>query len=1814
MDEIYLSKQKQTKKQEEERYIVSDQSLTDQKNRLQDWTQDVKNQEDYRVTSRNKMEIINKAFAEKIKELFGITQAAPLRKKELKQTIPAAKSWWWSRYHEESTLKKARKKYGDQISVNSIREQKAMQEFEELRDAQINGYHDEKYRYTQGENIKVDESVLHAGDLALNVKIDGYDEIIRKQQLNYEPDHYSRTDEIEKGLTAFFGMQKTSWIFWKKTVGALGNETAEEKRDVEAYNKRLLRQYIRSGPGSKDRIAVLDELRRKIQTFRISPKMLTDGYLADNAVTLRRFVDMTKAFRVLIATNPGYLETLSEEDRIMLGNTLNYTGPLIRDFLEKHQACKHLGKKDGKTVLTGNATEDRSAQNERIMNEARDKIRLADVAEQTTIGLKNEKVLAELERQEREARGRRENEKELPGYAIVLKYDTSGESERRLLAMQDKIRDRAGAHELIGKDMEKLFEQFSKSMITMDTIKARIKALEKAVAQTKDHGKKYELGRRFSAFIAYAEKEIDQLKHDRALLEVYAAQYECALNYVTGIRFSENDMTIPVMQESDAEIIRKVLKTEGLSFLFHLEDCRFYAKEFTEISGGAFRFKEVMKDAVGRARSQEMKLHTEKLKDLEEKFGGHKLETYQILALKPEDLEKYNYDGYTDKEGHRHDGAHDLTDEKNFKHMKEIASIAGMDLEKAKEHLKQVCEENGYTAEETEKRMLDLETKYKLFKDYGKKWEGTYAGLKTEAYRYLPQIPDMEGQNGVFKDPHVFETYKAQLQKKLEEKEKEDPDSPDIRRYLDMISLMDAMLIRNGLLSEGDEDIKLLNAEAYHACFKQVRYEKRLNKALNTIVKNVKDSKDRTRLLKRADDALFFEDRYAELKKHYGEGLGKNLLQEMLDQSLKNAESEEEKTEISRTFYSNLGVTLTELRKKLTPEFFTEDYIRNNFDDFARTILTIRDFGRMINSQEAFDLMMEGISDENKDAVGEAADVMIQLSDRLSLLLFSVFSANSVNYDTGTVYSRLDLIKMELQILPENELAKEYQEVSKTLKEQRKAKKEAEEAGNKQAYTIDQIKEQTVLANKGIDIVIQAKEFDSDLAEDFLDHNLTEQLKKLRDLDTLLGADRKKALFEAKSPTEELYRFLYEDKDSKDLSLAGDKAAWEKALKKAAGKTGGYFTAGLTKEARDVAKEMQMDPAKIEDYLQWKVRQDSRVYMNERSKMLGVKESQEDTNVALEIMDSIEETHSSVHHSANRKMRLTLFPELEKKGIDPEQFMHLLRIVHRNSSGMAGRMVDITNQSANMDKTTQYMDPSSKGDFILQVTSEVMKFEITENMLSEEYLKEPGNFRYMYFMAQKLKAYEQLYQNDKEAVEEALGKHEDLLQKVNERFGTFYGNLSDQIYRMVLNFAAKYGVDLNGARTFGLSGEEYEKLTEEKNAKAFAAKSKKNMANATAQFQDNVSEIKNRYAQRQTAVATVSAIQKYRPYEVENWLKKKPEKTEYAYKNAGIEQLVKDNQVVASGMEKAIALKEEETERSRTARKKVKKLDNRFKVGDIAYLLPEQYYRKKMRSSWEFGDRNSGILDLKDLFSGSAVRQMNYLLTDGHLEGFLELFKRNQKISVSSKQDLSSEAFLTKNFSEALFIDAKKMAVCALLPTIIPHLFEDAFLKEAGVSEEMILESDEYLQITENIETLREQSESVTTNTRQLSAKGKITQRDREDAENIVTRMDRQVNFAEEDRDRLLPKLKTKEQKSKVKVQLKELKKYIGSEQQREFYKNFADLLQRYARVCGVNTESPENSLGSFVSGMNRKKIDVALESMKTDFAESRKALKESMG
>ncbi len=1830
-------------KKQEELHQEIDTSLVKQKQELAGWMQDVEKQEQHLSVSRQKMESINKEYADSLRNFYGVTEAVPLHRTTPKQTVPAAKYWWLSRHSEKKRLAQAKKKYGEQISVNSIREQRDMEDYEKIRSDQMADYDDTMMAYCKNRTIAVKKTALSADNLLLDVKIDGYEEMVKRQKLRETRPHYLGSDELEKGLIPFFAMQKRRWLFFKKTVGVLGNESSLERKDPAAYNKKLMERYTKSKAGSEERMKVLDTLRVKIQTFRITPKMLTDGYLADHSIQLRRYADMTKAFRILIATNPGYLEKLSEEDRTMLGNTLNYTGPLIQEFLDRHQACKHLKKHGQRTVFSVTAEKDLSEQNEEVRKEIWEKIHAADTAEQAAIGLKNRHVLKHMEEMEEEAEARRakqEEKEKRPDYAITLKYDTSGYSEDRLLDFQNRMRDKNGAYDLIGDDMEKLFGQYAKSMATLDTLKARSRALQLAIDDTKNALKKDKNNRRYNGFLEYAEKEIKTINQDKALMETTVDQYELALEYVTGIRLSDEDMTIPPIEEKYRDVITNVFKEEKLSFLLNLSDCRFYAKEFAELTGGEFHFREVMKDAVARGRSEEMKLHASRLKELEEEHRDHQLTQLQILSLRPEDLEKYNFNGYTDQKGVRHHGAHDLSDEVNFKHMKELASIANMDIKGAREALKKTCEDSGNSKEETEERLLKLETKYELCKDYYHKWEGTYQAIKTQSFRFLPQIPDMEGQNGIFQDPHVFEKYKEDLQRKLEQKKAAEPESPDIARYEDMIALMNGMLIRNGLLFEGEEDIKLLDKETFDAKYRQLRYEKRMKRALKVFTDKEVTAAESKRFLKKADDALFYEDQYAELTKTHGKQLDRNLMEEELNRILEKKKTKVEKDEAKKEFLAKKGVAIMELRSKLTPEFFTEDYIRNHFQEFAETVLTLRDFAKIANSDTAFQMMMEGLSDKTRDDVADAVDVMLHVESDLRLLLYSVFSANNVDYNTGQIDFKTNIVKDMLEILPDDEFAKKYQEARKGLETR---KKEREENPEKRP-TWEESKQQMEKAKQGIDARAGAMLYESELAEDYLDKNLTLRLQKLRD-HNFIEPERKNQLLFAKSPTEELYQYLYKDKVAGELSLVGAKGDWNEVLDKAmADSKDTFFHTALSKEARDVAKEMKKDRKKIEDYLQWKVRHDARVYMNERSRLLGVKESQEDTNMAYEIMDAMEETHSSVHNSVNRKMRTTLFPELEKKGIDPEQFMHLLRIVHRTGSGMAGRLVDISNQSANMDRMQQYLDPDSQSDFILQATTEVMKIEIKGNMLSEEYLKEPGNFRYMYFVAQKLKAYEQLYKKDRASIEKALKEdsdHKELFEKVEERFGTFYGNVSDHVYRMVMNFAAKYGVDEKGVRSFGLSAEEYEQLTEEGKKSGFAAKSKKNMKAADEKFQKDIAEIRRSFAARQAAGAAIRVIRDYNTFETEKWLKKDAEKVRIEdlrdqdddeeeemvnreaaiYKQVSLDKIAEDGKAIVNGMEKAITLKD--AYENKEAKKKVALLDSRFRVGDVAYFLPPKYYETKMRKNKKMAERDAGVHFLVDLFSGNPVQQMNFLLEDGRLEEIVGVFKKHEDLTANSRKDLYSEDYLASNFTGELFLDAQKMAVYSLLPEIIGDFFpeeslfgeaKESFLDKGSVSEETVKKSEIYTRLQESIKTRERQNEMTRANAEALSKDGQIGEEELKLLQGDMKRLERENEFAETDRDHLLPKLKTEEQKNKVRELLKELQQYIGTKRQREFYKNYANNLKLYVRICGVNTDSPDNSLGSVVSGMGDGKLDMAFDSMKVSFEKSQNMVKDSMG
>ena len=113
MSNLFSSSQKQKK----ESTFSVDRSLQSQQEKISEWKNNPANLEDYRIASRDKMQLINKEFMDGIKKEYGVTNAVPVSKNGPKQSVPAGRTGWLSRRSENKALEKARKKYGKYWSM-----------------------------------------------------------------------------------------------------------------------------------------------------------------------------------------------------------------------------------------------------------------------------------------------------------------------------------------------------------------------------------------------------------------------------------------------------------------------------------------------------------------------------------------------------------------------------------------------------------------------------------------------------------------------------------------------------------------------------------------------------------------------------------------------------------------------------------------------------------------------------------------------------------------------------------------------------------------------------------------------------------------------------------------------------------------------------------------------------------------------------------------------------------------------------------------------------------------------------------------------------------------------------------------------------------------------------------------------------------------------------------------------------------------------------------------------------------------------------------------------------------------------------------------------------------------------------------------------------------------------------------------------------------------------------------------------------------------------------------------------------------------
>ncbi|MBQ9504059.1 MAG: hypothetical protein IJU93_03535, partial [Lachnospiraceae bacterium] len=426
------------------------------------------------------------------------------------QEQPEEKSYWKSRKKERTKIEEYKTAHAEtkaRFDKNTVRE---MNELDKYRD-----YHNDYFRNREDQNVLKEAYVLKDQDtklvkewrngillqkkkftLALG-KEEGPAAELKKtviETIYGNQTEYSREQEMDEGLRAFFSMTKKGF-FRTKQLGLLGTETRSERKDGFEYNKRLLRVYTQGSDAQK--AALMDELADKLLNFNLTPQMFTNKYMAKNMLQMQRYTDMLKGFVTLSKYNPGYLDVLnkdaahtSPEKAALIRSRIILMAPIMENFMQQHAAYFGYKKRKG---VTGRNLIDASASNFKdeesynaFVKQTWEKIKLAynstadflgDFAEAQLEGiLKNTESQASKNREDRKLNNQDADQDDS---IFGLKYDVDGERAKRLLSLRNRISSNPQIYDIFGSELERLFNRANEMARHLDELETRSESLKK---------------------------------------------------------------------------------------------------------------------------------------------------------------------------------------------------------------------------------------------------------------------------------------------------------------------------------------------------------------------------------------------------------------------------------------------------------------------------------------------------------------------------------------------------------------------------------------------------------------------------------------------------------------------------------------------------------------------------------------------------------------------------------------------------------------------------------------------------------------------------------------------------------------------------------------------------------------------------------------------------------------------------------------------------------------------------------------------------------------------------------------------------------------------------------------------------------------------------------------------------------------------------------------------------------------------------------------------------------------------------------------
>ena len=687
-------------------------------------------------------------------------------------------------------------------------------------------------------------------------------------------------DEMDKGIRPFFSMTKKV-LWFKKQVGLLGTETKEERSDGSEYNKRIMREYIKNE--NNGRTKIMNELALKLIKFKLTPNMLTNKYLASNMLQMQRYTDMLDAFVLLTQANPNYLDMTSKDHTdpdlaSVIWSRIILLAPIMRKFMENHaRYCGYskdpqLSRKASiRKFLNDDETKDgisTEAGYENFVKETWEAIKAAynsttdymDDAADVRMAPK----LAEIENKAIETRKSKAKVVQVEGKEqkveteFKFKFDTDGKKAEEMQAIKDKISANPQVYDLFGGEIDQIFDKINEQMRRLDELAARKIAIEE-LAKQKNIASQKDVGLKDIEQIwrDYIEKEKVRIQSETEILNEQLGFYKGTIDFFMDIDLKKKDL----MLDFDAKpSVKNVLKYEGLEHIFKLKEAfeyndLFYKtldyydfEKFDKIEGkdgkiikledihsqynytllkrGMDRVRFVNKQADGKTQKEinnpqllnnieRRKKAQENFKLYEEKYGNMDISMKEIVETTPEKLsEKYNLTKELD-----------VTNEETFKNyfwLKRFNEIFD-DLEFNK---KGPTEYNTLTRDQK----VDVWIKGRLIRDYFHKWNGSLEFTKSEAYNYIYDTPDMQGNNqiieGIDKEYRLTTINKSQkkIQDQIDVLKKKDLKEGD-PEYAKLHKLEELNKFMLGMAEANDYNakaIKMLDKSAYDAYKAQI--------------------------------------------------------------------------------------------------------------------------------------------------------------------------------------------------------------------------------------------------------------------------------------------------------------------------------------------------------------------------------------------------------------------------------------------------------------------------------------------------------------------------------------------------------------------------------------------------------------------------------------------------------------------------------------------------------------------------------------------------------------------------------------------------------------------------------------------------------------------------------------------------------------------------------------------------------------------------------------------------------------------------------